>query len=110
MSDDISRAIGQLEGTLAAFVAEQRGVNATAAASRKAVYEKLEAVGAVTAATKRDVEDLQSRVIDVEAKAKEFSTMRERLIGASMLASAVKLSLGGTIAAGFWWLWQHVRL
>lgn len=110
MTDDISRAVGQIEGMLKLFIEEQRGVNASAATARKAVYEKLEAVGATASATKRDVDALVDRVIDVEKKAKDFSAMRERLIGAGMLASAVKVTIGGTLAAGAVWIWQHIRL
>lgn len=110
MTDEIFRALGRLEGALASFREEQRDVNASAATARKAVYEKLDAVGAVASATKRDVDALVDRVIDVEKKAKDFSAMRERLIGAGMLASAVKVTIGGTLAAGAVWVWQHIRL
>lgn len=88
------RAIGRIEGNIDRILAELQ----EAKASRKAQYEKLEALDRKVEATESKVERIDERLEKVEEPVAEFSRWRERGVGAIMLISFAAASFGGLLA------------
>lgn len=88
------RTIGRIEGNIERILAELQ----EAKASRKAQYEKLEALDRKVEAAETKVDGIDKRLEKVEEPVAEFSRWRERGVGAIMLISFAAASFGGLLA------------
>jgi len=85
--------IGEMLGQMKSIIAAQDA----AAASRKATYEKLEAMDKKLDATDAKVCSIDERLEKVEKTAADIDKWRERSIGAWMLIVGVSAIAGGAL-------------
>jgi len=100
MTENHERALGRVEGKLDWLIKEQ--IRETE--NRKTIYMQLETIRMDAEKKKQQINNLNTRVLNIEKPVAEFSKWRERTIGVAMFLTIISAVIGGTLAT----YWQKI--